>query len=326
MKKFGKILAIPLALSLALGVPAVAFATESATPTVGIMVEQPPVNDKKVTICHATGSETNPFVEITISENAVDAHFSDKHQRGEDTFGPCPSPSPEPSETPKPRELPQPSESPAPSESPTVTPTTPAPTVSPSTPAPTVSPSENAVSCPGLSDVGTFANASGNEATLTVKVNGEVTPFSLIGVGNDTPLPGVFTVHETDFEFPGIVHLLDLNVGDVVSISITDGRAIAFDSGVVRDYCGVGLEVALEKFVGPPVVPTPVTPVPTASPATPVAPSVTPSPSESATPTVVLEKRTELPLTGINVGALAGIALLLILLGVLASRSGRLRR
>ena len=28
----------------------------------------------KVTLCHATGSETNPFVTITVSENAVDAH------------------------------------------------------------------------------------------------------------------------------------------------------------------------------------------------------------------------------------------------------------
>ncbi|OJV94398.1 MAG: hypothetical protein BGO39_21805 [Chloroflexi bacterium 54-19] len=30
--------------------------------------------DKKVTICHATGSQTNPYVLITIDENAVDAH------------------------------------------------------------------------------------------------------------------------------------------------------------------------------------------------------------------------------------------------------------
>ncbi|MBO1266710.1 hypothetical protein [Arthrobacter cavernae] len=37
---------------------------------------------KKVTICHATGSETNPFVEITISVNAVKAH--ENHQGLED--------------------------------------------------------------------------------------------------------------------------------------------------------------------------------------------------------------------------------------------------
>jgi hypothetical protein len=36
----------------------------------------------KVTICHATGSATNPFVVITISENAVDAHR--RHQDGRD--------------------------------------------------------------------------------------------------------------------------------------------------------------------------------------------------------------------------------------------------
>jgi ABC-type sugar transport system substrate-binding protein len=28
----------------------------------------------KVTICHATGSETNPFVEITVSLNALKGH------------------------------------------------------------------------------------------------------------------------------------------------------------------------------------------------------------------------------------------------------------
>jgi hypothetical protein len=47
----------------------------------------------KVTLCHATGSETNPYVEITISENALPAHL--RHQDGEDIYpvpaGGCPS-------------------------------------------------------------------------------------------------------------------------------------------------------------------------------------------------------------------------------------------
>lgn len=47
----------------------------------------------KVTLCHATGSETNPYVEITISANALPAHL--RHQDGEDIYpvpaGGCPS-------------------------------------------------------------------------------------------------------------------------------------------------------------------------------------------------------------------------------------------
>jgi hypothetical protein len=49
-------------------------------------------NDGKVTICHATGSATNPYVEITISVNAVAAH--ERHQDGRDIIpapaGGCP--------------------------------------------------------------------------------------------------------------------------------------------------------------------------------------------------------------------------------------------
>ncbi|MCA1677370.1 MAG: hypothetical protein LC799_36060, partial [Actinobacteria bacterium] len=37
---------------------------------------------QKVTICHATGSETNPYVRITVSVNAVEAHRA--HQDGQD--------------------------------------------------------------------------------------------------------------------------------------------------------------------------------------------------------------------------------------------------
>jgi hypothetical protein len=47
----------------------------------------------KVTICHATGSETNPYVTITIAEPAVAAHR--RHQHGEDIIpapaGGCPA-------------------------------------------------------------------------------------------------------------------------------------------------------------------------------------------------------------------------------------------
>jgi hypothetical protein len=42
----------------------------------------------KTTICHATGSETNPYVEITISNNAIPAH--DRHQDDKDII-PAPS-------------------------------------------------------------------------------------------------------------------------------------------------------------------------------------------------------------------------------------------
>src|SRR5215212_4527418 len=46
---------------------------------------------EKVTLCHATGSATNPYVEITISNNGVPAH--DRHQNDEDIIpasGGCP--------------------------------------------------------------------------------------------------------------------------------------------------------------------------------------------------------------------------------------------
>jgi ABC-type sugar transport system substrate-binding protein len=47
----------------------------------------------KVTICHATGSASNPYVQITVSENAVregKGHNRDGHQNGEDIIPPGP--------------------------------------------------------------------------------------------------------------------------------------------------------------------------------------------------------------------------------------------
>lgn len=52
----------------------------------------------KTTICHATGSDTNPYVKITVSNNALKAH--DRHQNDEDIIpapaGDCPTTAPAP--------------------------------------------------------------------------------------------------------------------------------------------------------------------------------------------------------------------------------------
>jgi Ca2+-binding RTX toxin-like protein len=62
--------------------------------------------NEKVTICHATGSATNPYVEITISVNALPAHL--RHQDGRDII-PAPvtgcgdvTPTPDPGPNPNP--------------------------------------------------------------------------------------------------------------------------------------------------------------------------------------------------------------------------------
>lgn len=45
-------------------------------------------HDKKITICHATGSATNPFVVITISLNGLNGHANANHQLSEDIIPP----------------------------------------------------------------------------------------------------------------------------------------------------------------------------------------------------------------------------------------------
>jgi hypothetical protein len=86
---------------------------------------------RRVTICHATGSATNPYVEITIPETAVRAH--QRHQDGRDVVpapeGGCPAAVG--SETPPPASggLPVTGEPPATSEPPPAEPTTPSGTL-----------------------------------------------------------------------------------------------------------------------------------------------------------------------------------------------------
>lgn len=48
-------------------------APEGGCPTTPLVVD-----DGKITICHATGSEKNPYVEITVSVNGLNGH--DKHE------------------------------------------------------------------------------------------------------------------------------------------------------------------------------------------------------------------------------------------------------
>ena len=106
------VLAVLLAIGLALGFQTVANAAA----------------DPKVTLCHATGSETNPYVQITVAAAAAyNGHLGSDHQNGEDiipsftykgeTYGPqgdqsilsngCavevePTEPPEPTDTPEP--------------------------------------------------------------------------------------------------------------------------------------------------------------------------------------------------------------------------------
>ncbi|MDQ5867741.1 MAG: hypothetical protein M3390_18755, partial [Chloroflexota bacterium] len=119
----------------------------------------PTPNDKKINICHATGSETNPYVMIEISENAIPAHQD--HQEGEDIIPApdegCPRP---PTSTPVPTDTTTtyptatptvPTEVPSATTTNTVVMTPPPPTGTNTytpTPPPTSTPTETAVVTP----------------------------------------------------------------------------------------------------------------------------------------------------------------------------------
>lgn len=79
----------------------------------------------KITICHATSSEENPWVRIVVSENATGGHFENngtpKAGHEDDVLlqgdvdcptSPAPQPSPEPSPGPTPEPTPAPNPSP----------------------------------------------------------------------------------------------------------------------------------------------------------------------------------------------------------------------
>jgi len=70
-----KVLATAFAIAMLAGIGSPLLATGAA--------DAKPAD--KVTICHATHSEKNPFVIITVSENAANAH--DNHQDDEDLIG-----------------------------------------------------------------------------------------------------------------------------------------------------------------------------------------------------------------------------------------------
>jgi hypothetical protein len=75
------------ALALVVGVPASLGATGLAAKVVGSSDATPTAAQypsSKVTICHHTHSQTNPFVTITVSQNALPAHLGHG-----DTVGAC---------------------------------------------------------------------------------------------------------------------------------------------------------------------------------------------------------------------------------------------
>ena len=82
-------LAVAAAAALVVGVPASLGATGLAAKVVGLSDKTPTAAEypsSKVTICHHTHSKTNPFVTITVSQNALPAHLGHG-----DTVGACSS-------------------------------------------------------------------------------------------------------------------------------------------------------------------------------------------------------------------------------------------
>lgn len=75
------ILVLALLSAVALGGGAWAWATDDGGGD---------ATDKKVTLCHFTGSDTNPFVVITISKHARDAHTRNHGDVPPDANGNCP--------------------------------------------------------------------------------------------------------------------------------------------------------------------------------------------------------------------------------------------
>jgi hypothetical protein len=71
----------PAAILGVLGIVAASGLASGTPPAAAHQYQYP----EKVVICHHTHSAKNPFVTITISRNALDAHLAHG-----DTIGPCP--------------------------------------------------------------------------------------------------------------------------------------------------------------------------------------------------------------------------------------------